>query len=213
MARKAGTKGTRGKRAAARPADPESAAIEAALRLAAEKGWARVSLAEVAEASGLKMSELYARFPSKQAILDGLGRQVDREVLEAVDSEAPEGSARDRLFDVLMRRFDALEAHRDGLKAVLRSTACDPLALLCGAFGLRRSMAAMLEAAGLSASGVAGLLRIKGVSAVYLMTLRAWLGDDSADKAHTMAVLDRALRRAESWASMFGRVRPARSAA
>jgi len=207
MARKAGAKGRRGRRAAP-PGDAEGAAIAAALRLAAEKGWSRVSLAEVAEASGLKMSELYARFPSKQAILDGLGRRIDREVLEAVDVEAPEGSARDRLFDVLMRRFDALDAHRDGLKAVLKATSCDPLALVCGAFGLRRSMAAMLEAAGLSASGVVGLLRIKGLSAVYLMALRAWLGDDSADKAHTMAVLDRALRRAEGWASMLRRPRP-----
>ena len=59
-------------------------------------------------------------------------------------------------------------------------------------------MALMLEAAGLAAGGARGVLRIKGLALVYLASLRVWLKDESADKARTMAALDKQLRRAES---------------
>lgn len=189
----------------------ESGVPAAALRLAAEQGWSRISLADIAEAAGMPMSELHARFPSKLAILDAYSRQVDGAVLKTVDDDAPEGNARERLFDVLMRRFDVLEADRDGVRAVAKASACDPLALVCGVAGLRRSMAAMLEAAGISAGGLIGLLRVKGVAMVYLEALRVWLGDDSEDRAKTMAALDRALRRADGWAAMLERLRTGRA--
>jgi hypothetical protein len=60
-----------------------------------------------------------------------------------------------------------------------------------------RSGAAMLAAAGISADGLRGLVRIQGLKAIYLCTLRAWMRDDTADMANTMAALDGALRRAE----------------
>jgi hypothetical protein len=64
-------------------------------------------------------------------------------------------------------------------------------------------MAVLLEAAGISTEGVGGLVRIKGLGAVYLATLRRWLGDESEDKAATMAALDRMLRRGEGWLAML----------
>lgn len=64
-------------------------------------------------------------------------------------------------------------------------------------------MSLTLEAAGISASGFAGMLKVKGLMAVYLSSLRAWLGDDSPDKARTMAAVDAGLRRAERFATML----------
>ena len=42
-----------------------------------------------------------------------------------------------------------------------------------------------------------GIIRVKGLAAIYLSVLRVWLNDDSEDMAQTMSALDRALRRAE----------------
>ncbi len=67
-----------------------------------------------------------------------------------------------------------------------------------------RSMAWMLEAAGVSAAGLRGTLRAKGLAAVWLYALRAWKTDDSADLAGTMAALDKALDQAERFSSMLG---------
>ena len=174
-------------------------AVDTALSLAAEKGWHDLALADIAAGAGLSLAELYALYPSKQAILKAYSRKIDMAVL--AETEKPEGPAKDRLFDVLMRRLDKLDPHKAGLQRIAEDTARDPLAMACSLARLDRSMAAMLEAAGISAAGFAGLLKVKGLSAVYMRGLRAWLRDDSPDKAKTMAALDRALGRADRLAS------------
>jgi AcrR family transcriptional regulator len=177
--------------------------IDTALTLAAEKGWRDLALADIAQAAGMSLAELYGLHPSKQEILDAFRRGVDREVL--AETEVPEGSAKDRLFDVLMRRLDKLEPHKAGLVRIGEDSARDPLAVICGLGRLEHSMAAMLEAAGISAGGLRGALRTKGLSAVYLSTLRTWFRDETADKSKTMAALDKALGRADRLASRFHR--------
>ena len=117
------------------------------------------------------------------------------EVLAGEEPDAGEGSARDRLFEVLMRRLDSLKPHREALGNIVFDNARDPVSALCGLGRLERSMAAMLEAARLSAGGLRGLLRAKALGVAYLATLRVFLSDDSPDLAATMAALDRNLRR------------------
>lgn len=185
-----------GKDKSTRPAD----VVAVALKLAAERGWHAIALADIAAAAGISLTELHNRYPSKHAILAAYSRAIDRQVVAGADGPGGDESARDRLFDVIMRRFDALTPHRDGVAAVLRDVGCDPLAALCGAGQLRASMALMLETAGLSSTGLMGVIRTKGLAAIYLATMRTWLRDDTADKAKTMAALDAKLRRAEQFA-------------
>jgi AcrR family transcriptional regulator len=188
-------------------AEPPERVLAAALELAASRGWAEVALADIAAAAELSLAELYALYPSKAAILAAFSRDVDRRVLadigEAVTAE--DETARDRLFDVLMRRFDALDAHKAGVEAVLHASRRDPLAVVAGTGQLLRSMSLMLESAGISSTGLVGLLRTKALAAIYLATMRDWLRDDTADKAKTMAALDGRLRRAERCASTLDR--------
>ncbi|MEX2630723.1 MAG: TetR family transcriptional regulator [Tistlia sp.] len=184
----------------------QEAAIDAALALAAERDWADIGLAEIAEAAGVSLAELYPRIGSKQALLDAFSRRVDAAVL-AEPAPGPETSPRDRLFDVLMRRFDALQPHRRALASILRAQARAPGATLCGLVQLARSMAWMLAAAGLSADGLRGIFRVKGLSAIYLATFRVFLRDDSPDLSRTMATLDASLRRVEWLAARLERGR------
>ncbi|MGH6932103.1 MAG: TetR family transcriptional regulator [Dongiaceae bacterium] len=175
--------------------------VAAALKLAAERGWRAIALADIAAAAGISLAELHGRYPSKQAILQAFSRDIDRQVVAGGDRAGADESARDRLFDVMMRRFDALAPHRDGVAAVFGDVGRDPLAALCGAGQLLRSMALMLETAGISSSGLLGAIRTKGLAAIHLATMRDWLRDDTADKAKTMAALDARLRRAEQCAN------------
>lgn len=175
--------------------------ITAALALAAGRGWRRVRLVDIAIEAGVTLAELRDAFSSKAAIVNGFVRRTDERVLAAGPAEG--SSARDRLFDVLMRRFDVLQPDKKAVAMIVRDAFCSPLAVLCHGPQLLASMAWMLEAAGLSSAGPAGMLRAKGLALVYLAALRAWLGDDGADLAKTMAVLDRGLRRAETVASVL----------
>ena len=186
----------------------------AAMRAAAGIGWRRTRLADIAEEAGLSLAELHARYTSKEALLDGFVRHIDRIVLTgAQQSDDEDGSYRDRLFDILMQRFDALNPYKDGLRAVVRDAGSGGVAeILCGGCRLLRSMRWMLEAAGIGTAGWLGGLRVKGLAVVFAATVQVWLRDDSEDMAKTMAALDRNLKRAEQFATLrspFGRRRGA----
>ncbi len=181
--------------------DFDRALIGAAFAQAARTGWNAVSVAGAARDAGLPLDRARARFPARAAILMRLGRLADA---QALAEPLPDGSPRERLFDLLMRRFDALQAHRDGVGALLRALPTEPATALLLTDATRRSMAWMAAAAGLSTAGATGALRISGLMAVWLYTVRAWLRDDSADLAATLAALDRALERAEQAAGWLG---------
>lgn len=193
-----------------RPTDDDEAAdrvIAAAMALAAERGWHDLSLVEIARRAGVPLSEMYPMFPCKPCILAAISERAETAVLAGDDPEAAGEPARERLFDVLMRRFDALQPYRAGLARVIEDLPRDPLAMAAALWRTERSMALMLEAAGLSADGARGVVRVKGLTAVYLATLRVWREDESPDMAATMAALDRYLRRIEGPAAALERVR------
>jgi AcrR family transcriptional regulator len=205
--------------ASAPPPSERDRIIDAALGLIAQVGWRRLSLAAVAAEAGLPILTLYRTFPSKPAILCGFSRRIDEAVLATpFDGEAAAEAAaeaderpRDRVFDFLMRRFDALHPYRAALEMLGRELPTDPLAMLGAGAGLLRSIGWTLEAAGISTVGLGGIVAVKLTAAAYVATMRVWLRDDSPDLAPTMAALDRRLRAIERW---FGsRRRPRRSEA
>ncbi|MCB2101381.1 MAG: TetR family transcriptional regulator [Rhodobacterales bacterium] len=178
--------------------------LDAALACAARDGWAGTSLAAVAREADVSLLDLYGRFRSRPAIVAGLIDRVDRQVLAEGPADTDDTSPRDRLFEVMMRRFDALQPQRDGVTALAWDLLRDPLSLACTAPRLMRSMTWMLEAAGIPATGPCGHLRAKGLALVHAQTFRAWARDDSPDMAGTMAALDKALMRAEGLAGLCG---------
>lgn len=171
--------------------------IKTALGLAASGHWSSSGLRDIAEASEVSLAELHALYPSKTAILKAYFDSVDAGVLGAKFAFDEADGPRDRLFDVLMRRFDVLSEDRDGVIAVLNALRRNPVAALCLSSGLPVSMRWMLETAGINTSGSSGRMIVKGLAAVWLATLRVWMSDDSEDMARTMSALDKNLRRAE----------------
>jgi ubiquinone biosynthesis protein COQ9 len=174
----------------------DTALFDAFWKLVAEQGWQRLSLHALAAEAGLTLAELRARVPHKGALPRMFAKSVDEAVLRGTPATAS-GSARDRLFDVLMQRIDALQPHRDGVIRLGREMRTDPLLVLMLAPQLAASMAWMLEAARIDTSGMNGALRVQGLCGVWIATLRAWEKDEGADLGHTMAGLDKALDQAE----------------
>lgn len=172
----------------------DDALIASAFTLAAADGWQTVTVAAAARAAGLKLDRARARFPGRFSILLRLGRRADQMALQAASAG---GAPRDLLFDMIMRRFDAFQPHRNGVRALLRALPLNPALTLELGLATAASMTWLLDAAGISTAGLRGALRVKGLSGVWLYTLRAWDRDDSPDLSGTMAALDRALNQAE----------------
>lgn len=189
------------------PSSPESEKdriLDAALALAAAQGWGDVTLSGIAHESGLPLAALRAHVEDKTDILALLGRRIDRRTLEASGSADPSISTRDRLFDILMERFDVLNEYRPAILSILESFKCDPKQAVISCPHLARSMNWMLEAAGENTKGLKGALKVAGLTALYIKTLRVWREDESPDLARTMAALDKDLSRAERLAETLG---------
>jgi AcrR family transcriptional regulator len=175
--------------------------LDAFLALVAEKGFAEVTLRDVAAAADVGLADLYRLYRDKVALTAAFLARVDAAVLagtpRAID---PEETARDRLFDVMMRRYDTLKPNRAALQSIRRAATRDPLLALALGPAVRRSMSAMLEAAGLASEGFSGAVRQNGLLAIDYAVGRVFEADESQDLSKTMAALDSRLKTAERWA-------------
>jgi AcrR family transcriptional regulator len=170
--------------------------VATAVTLAGERGWQAVTMTELAERAGVPLDEVYRHFPTRTAVLTGFGRMVDETVLAGGPADMSE-SPRDRLFDVLMRRFDVLAEHRAGVVAMLQGLRADPVGVLAELPQFKLSMAWMLETAGIATHGLLGPLKVRALGLIYLLVLREWMVDESPDMSHTMKALDTRLHQAD----------------
>jgi AcrR family transcriptional regulator len=171
--------------------------IEAFLALLADKPFSAIGFDDIAPRSGLALAEVRGEFASTLAIVAAHLKATDRAVLAQDMSDMAEEPARERLFDVLMRRLEVLAAHRDAVRSLLRSARRDaPLALALNGLAVR-SQQWMLTAAGIGASGPGGMVRAQGLALLFASVLRTWTEDDDPGQARTMAALDRALARGQ----------------
>jgi AcrR family transcriptional regulator len=172
--------------------------IDAAFDMVTESRWGRLALADVAERAGVELAQAFTLFPSKMNLLVAMLTSTDQAMLAGGPAD-PGESPRDRVFDVLMRRFDALQARRGAIVAILRELPSDPVSALGLLPGFVRSLTWSLEAAGVPASGVLGLIRTQGLALVFLNGLRVWMNDETPDMAHTMVAVDKALKEIDGY--------------
>lgn len=196
MARSPGTK------AAAAPAsDPRTAILDSFLALLAQKPFERIALAEVATGAGVSLAELRAGFGSTFDMLSAFLRQTDGKVLagagEGGIDDMDGESARDRLFDVLMRRLDVLAPHKAAIRSLAESARRNPFFALALNRLSVRSQQWMLAAAKIDTAGARGAVRAQGLALVFARVMRTYLSDDEPELARTMAALDRELARGE----------------
>lgn len=177
--------------------------IQAFMQLLAEKPIERIGLAEIAERAKVSLARLREEFESTLAILAAQMKEIDRQVLEGTGNDMAEDSPKDRLFDVLMRRLEALAPYKAAVRSLMRSAMCNPgLALALNTLGIR-SMRWMLTAAGIDVSGTKGMVRAQGLALMFAQTLRVWVDDDDPGLDRTMAELDRTLTRGQSWSRLL----------
>jgi AcrR family transcriptional regulator len=178
-------------------------AVDALMALLAEQRFEDIGLAEIAGRAGLSLSQLRAEFGSSVAILAAHIKDIDRKVLDGGDTNKTEGlgdePARERLFEVLMRRLEALAPYKAAVRSLLRSTRRNPgLALALNGMALR-SQRWMLTAAGINTQGPRGVLRAQGAALMFANVLAVWVNDEEPGLDRTMAALDRGLASAERW--------------
>ena len=179
------------------------------MQLAGETAFADITITEICARANVTLAEFRDCFPSKGAILASFSRMIDTKVLEHSASDMANEPAKERLFDVLMRRLDAMAPYRAGLASVMTWARRDPAAALALNQVSVNSMRFMLEAAGIDHEGPLGALKTQGLVVAWTRVLGVWLGDERPGQDATMAALDKELTRGGQFvarAEDFGRI-------
>src|SRR6266516_3831602 len=100
--------------------------MSAFMALLAERRIEEISFGDVAASAGLSLAECRAEFGSLMAVLAAQVKETDRRVLAGGDADVAGEPPRERLFDVLMRRLEALAPHKAAIRSLMRSARRNP---------------------------------------------------------------------------------------
>jgi AcrR family transcriptional regulator len=193
------------------PQDPASDApgssrekiIAALMALLGEMRFEEIGLADIAQRGGVTLADLRAEFGSKLGIVAAFIKDIDRKVLSGGEAANEEETPRERLFEVLMRRLEALVPHRAAIRSLARAARHNlGLALALNRLSVM-SAQWMLAAANIPAAGPKGTVRAQGLALLYARVLRRFLDDEDPGLARTMAALDRELARGQRWSGFL----------
>lgn len=175
------------------------AILDAWMTVIARDGWAMARIDAVAIAAETSTAAVAAAYPDRWSALGGYGLSLDRAALAEAGTDAG-ASVRDRLFTLLMERFDAAQPHHDAAVELASAARRDPGLAAFMLLTVLRSVARLADAAGIATGGFIGPPRVQALTVLYLAVARVWLNDTSADLSATMKELDSRLAQAEIWA-------------
>lgn len=166
-------------------------------------GWKNFSLAAFEATHEELKEEIAFSFPTKVSILLRYLDVLDLKTLSYIKTMEGESSFKDHLFDIMMHRFDEMQAHRQVLKVIINHLWLDP----CDSLECLKRMQLSCEKIIKSFSGgrheMQNFLYSKGLLLIYLNACRIWIYDETSDLSQTMVALDQGLSKGEELKSFL----------
>jgi AcrR family transcriptional regulator len=174
--------------------------VDAALALAAQRGWEPLRLHDLAATLGIGLDDIRRHFREKDELIDAWFDRADAAMLVLADSGALAGlSPRQRLVQLTMVWLDALEPRRAVTRQMIAAKA-EPGHLhiqVPAVMRISRTVQWLREAAGLEDKGLRRALGETALTGIYLAVFSRWLAEHRPGSPHTRALLDSLLGGAE----------------
>lgn len=167
------------------------------LSLSEEMAFSAITLPKLAARMGRPVSDFLNLPDLNTLVVDYLDRACAAEPVDETES------LRERLFDIAMLRFEAMEDYRDGVMAWQDGWLMNPIKRAKAAKRRVKSARWILTLAGETQDL---FLKPKSVvlSGILFRAEQAWRKEEGEDFTRTMAQLDRDLRDIDSWVERFG---------
>ena len=175
---------------------------DAAWNLLAKQTIDQIDFDAVADMAGLDRGIAGALSGSVQDLVLTKMAELDRQsLMETYDDIQDAGavSIREKIIESFLHWFETYAPYRLQIEQLNRSARSHPDLALRLLAGLEALVRHILSMSGDPALGFKGMVRVKGVAAVFLATARVWMKDDSNDLAATMKMLDQRMSQAEEW--------------
>ena len=176
----------------------EKKIAEQTLNILNKKSWTTLSLEQILKSVKVKKTYIKTKFD----LLKIISKYVDYLLINKTKS-LENSSSKDMLFEVLMVRFDILEANRKAFLEIFKILKKNPQQFLKLLPIFLESMIITAELSKFKVNGIKGTIRLKGLLLIYFITFFQWMDDKDSSLEKTMTALDKNLDQAEKLSKLF----------
>jgi len=178
--------------------DYEKKIAQQTLNILMKNSWNTFSLDQVLK--NVKVKKTYIK--TKFDLLKPISKYVDNLLIHKMKS-LENSSPKDMLFEVLMGRFDILEANRKAFLEIYKILKKNPKQFVKLFPIFLESMIISAELSKYKVNGLKGMIRLKGLMLIYFITFFQWVEDKESSLEKTMTALDKNLDQAEKLSKLF----------
>ncbi len=171
--------------------DIRPAVADAAVALAATRGWDHVTLQDIAADTKIPEKSIRAVFDNIWDILGYMLDDIQLQTRMTVEDYLSD-DWRENLMEILMTRFDMVQDRRPAFKRLLGDLSRHPRTMRKLARRFYRTMRDMLLLAGLPHQDCHPLT-VSGFGLLYVSFVDTWSKDETPDLSRTMSVIDKRL--------------------
>lgn len=173
--------------------------VDATIRMAECVGWENLRLHSLADELGLSLDQVRLHFRDLDQVANVYFERAHLAMLAPPAAGFAALPARERLYQVILKWFDALALHRKVTAEMLATKLypSHPHHWVPLIFNLSRTIHWVREAALLDAGGLRRQAEEVGLTLILLAILAVWVRDAIPEQARTRRFLRRKLERAE----------------
>ena len=172
--------------------------IKIAIKELLANKWNKLDIQYLSKKSQKSIEEVLLICSSKKDLLDFWSQNINIEMVKDISiKELEEVSKKERILELMLCRFDVLKSKSKEINALIKLS---KKSLLESSYSINRVMQSMrliLFYSGISNKGSLGIIKIKALSLIWILTLREWSKGEILDDSALMAKIDKRLSFAE----------------
>ena len=161
--------------------------------------WDSINMRSISKKSKIKLDLVLKISNSKEELLDLWSQSINFKILDKISlEELKESTIKDRILELMLCRFDVLSGHRREMTALVALARKNAIESVRALGRIKQSMQYIVNLSGAEYQGKIGILKIKILSLIWLVTFKEWYEFKEDDNSVIMSNLDKRLTLAEN---------------
>ena len=160
--------------------------------------WHALDIKRLSQLSKFPMEKVLLECSTKHNLIDYWSDNINSEMVENLSIlELKQVSKKERVLELMLCRFDAIKTKSKEINALINLSK-KSLSESSNNFNrVIKGMRLILNYSDISTKGVNGIIKIKALTIIWLITLREWNKGELANEESIMSALDKRLTLAE----------------
>lgn len=172
--------------------------IKISIKELLSNNWDKLDIKVLSKRSKSSMEDILSICSSKHVLLDYWSHNINTEMTKGIlIEELQEVSKKERVLELMLCRFDALKSKTKEINAMIKLSKKSLLESSNSFSRVKISMELILSYSDISYKGNRGLIKVKALSLIWILTLREWAKGEFIDDNALLAKLDKRLSFAE----------------